>query len=185
MGLGMRVPDAVRGSRASRGVGARSALRALARRDATGERISRGHRVARERRRDAAARAEHRDAAREGARHRRRWPELLRLPSYNVELGAYYLHKVLATFGGQVALAAAAYNAGPRAQGGSKRAKSCRSTSGWRAFRTTRRARVRRRASSAISLGTSTFTVATTRCRRLRSRCRKVSGRVRKTIEDY
>ena len=42
-------------------------------------------------------------------------PELLRLPSYNVELGAFYLHKVLGTFGGQVALAAAAYNAGPRA----------------------------------------------------------------------
>jgi soluble lytic murein transglycosylase len=42
-------------------------------------------------------------------------PELLRTPAYNVELGAYYLHKVLGTFGGHVALAAAAYNAGPRA----------------------------------------------------------------------
>jgi soluble lytic murein transglycosylase len=42
-------------------------------------------------------------------------PELLRLPSYNVELGSFYLKKMLATFGGQVALAAAAYNAGPRA----------------------------------------------------------------------
>jgi soluble lytic murein transglycosylase-like protein len=42
-------------------------------------------------------------------------PALLSSPSYNVELGAYYLHKVLGTFGGHVALAAAAYNAGPRA----------------------------------------------------------------------
>jgi soluble lytic murein transglycosylase len=42
-------------------------------------------------------------------------PELLRAPGYNVQLGAYYLHKVLGTFGGQVVLAAAAYNAGPRA----------------------------------------------------------------------
>jgi soluble lytic murein transglycosylase len=42
-------------------------------------------------------------------------PSLLSSPSYNVELGAYYLHKVLGTFGGHVALAAAAYNAGPRA----------------------------------------------------------------------
>ncbi len=42
-------------------------------------------------------------------------PELLASPSYNVELGAYYVHKVLGTFGGHVALAAAAYNAGPRA----------------------------------------------------------------------
>jgi soluble lytic murein transglycosylase len=42
-------------------------------------------------------------------------PGLLSSPSYNVELGAYYLRKVLGTFGGHVALAAAAYNAGPRA----------------------------------------------------------------------
>ncbi|HVW28669.1 MAG TPA: transglycosylase SLT domain-containing protein [Polyangiaceae bacterium] len=42
-------------------------------------------------------------------------PSLLSTPSYNVELGAYYVHKVLTTFGGHVALAAAAYNAGPRA----------------------------------------------------------------------
>lgn len=42
-------------------------------------------------------------------------PELLRVPSYNVELGAYYLHRVLDLFGGHVALAAAAYNAGPKA----------------------------------------------------------------------
>ncbi|HEX3595995.1 MAG TPA: lytic transglycosylase domain-containing protein, partial [Polyangiaceae bacterium] len=40
---------------------------------------------------------------------------LLASPSYNVELGAFYVHKVLSTFGGHVALAAAAYNAGPRA----------------------------------------------------------------------
>jgi soluble lytic murein transglycosylase len=42
-------------------------------------------------------------------------PELLLSPRYNVTLGAFYLQKVLATFGGNVALAAAAYNAGPRA----------------------------------------------------------------------
>lgn len=42
-------------------------------------------------------------------------PSLLTSPSYNLELGAYYVHKVLGTFGGHVALAAAAYNAGPRA----------------------------------------------------------------------
>lgn len=42
-------------------------------------------------------------------------PELLSVPSYNVELGAYYLHRVLDLFGGDVAVAAAAYNAGPRA----------------------------------------------------------------------
>jgi soluble lytic murein transglycosylase len=42
-------------------------------------------------------------------------PSLLATPSYNVELGAYYVHKILTTFGGHVALAAAAYNAGPRA----------------------------------------------------------------------
>jgi soluble lytic murein transglycosylase len=40
---------------------------------------------------------------------------LLTSPSYNVELGAYYVYKVMGTFGGHVALAAAAYNAGPRA----------------------------------------------------------------------
>ncbi len=40
-------------------------------------------------------------------------PLLLRSPPYNIRLGAFYLHKVLGTFGGSVALAAAAYNAGP------------------------------------------------------------------------
>lgn len=40
-------------------------------------------------------------------------PLLLRSPPYNIRLGAFYLHKVLHTFGGSVALAAAAYNAGP------------------------------------------------------------------------
>lgn len=44
-------------------------------------------------------------------------PALLATPAYNVQLGAYYVHKILATFGGHVALAAAAYNAGPRAVG--------------------------------------------------------------------
>ena len=42
-------------------------------------------------------------------------PARLALPGPNVELGAYYLRKVFDTFGGNVALAAAAYNAGPRA----------------------------------------------------------------------
>jgi soluble lytic murein transglycosylase len=42
-------------------------------------------------------------------------PLLLSSPDYNIRLGAHYLSKVLATFGGNVALAAAAYNAGPRA----------------------------------------------------------------------
>ncbi|HEX7669847.1 MAG TPA: lytic transglycosylase domain-containing protein, partial [Polyangiaceae bacterium] len=42
-------------------------------------------------------------------------PAQLALPGPNVELGAYYLRKVFDTFGGNVALAAAAYNAGPRA----------------------------------------------------------------------
>jgi soluble lytic murein transglycosylase len=42
-------------------------------------------------------------------------PELLRSPLHNVRLGAYYLGRVLETFGGQAALAAAAYNAGPTA----------------------------------------------------------------------
>lgn len=40
-------------------------------------------------------------------------PLLLQSPPYNIRLGAYYLKKVLDTFGGSVALAAAAYNAGP------------------------------------------------------------------------
>jgi peptidoglycan lytic transglycosylase len=40
---------------------------------------------------------------------------LLRFPAENVKFGAHYLHKVLATFGGHVVLAAAAYNAGPQA----------------------------------------------------------------------
>lgn len=42
-------------------------------------------------------------------------PELLRSPAHNIELGSYYFRKVLDTFGGHVALAAAAYNAGPKA----------------------------------------------------------------------
>jgi soluble lytic murein transglycosylase len=42
-------------------------------------------------------------------------PELLRHPAYNVELGSFYLKKVLERFSGHVALAAAAYNAGPQA----------------------------------------------------------------------
>lgn len=42
-------------------------------------------------------------------------PELLRVPAYNVELGSYYLKKVLDRFSGHVALGAAAYNAGPGA----------------------------------------------------------------------
>lgn len=42
-------------------------------------------------------------------------PDLLTEPFYNVELGAYYLHRVLTLFGGDVAVAAAAYNAGPKA----------------------------------------------------------------------
>lgn len=41
--------------------------------------------------------------------------ERLAWPSYNLELGSFYLKKVLGTFGGHVALAAAAYNAGPSA----------------------------------------------------------------------
>lgn len=40
-------------------------------------------------------------------------PLLLASPSYNIRVGSYYLSKVLGTFGGNVALAAAAYNAGP------------------------------------------------------------------------
>lgn len=42
-------------------------------------------------------------------------PLLLELPSENVKLGAHYVHKVLETFGGDLVLAAAAYNAGPKA----------------------------------------------------------------------
>jgi soluble lytic murein transglycosylase len=42
-------------------------------------------------------------------------PELLRHPAYNVELGSFYLKKVLDRFAGHVALGAAAYNAGPQA----------------------------------------------------------------------
>lgn len=42
-------------------------------------------------------------------------PELLRIPSYNIRFGGYYLRRVLDTFGQRVALAAAAYNAGPDA----------------------------------------------------------------------
>jgi len=42
-------------------------------------------------------------------------PLLLSSPPYNIRVGTYYLHKVLGTFGGNVALAAAAYNAGPAA----------------------------------------------------------------------
>jgi soluble lytic murein transglycosylase len=40
-------------------------------------------------------------------------PELLRIPSYNIRFGGYYLRRVLDTFGQHVTLAAAAYNAGP------------------------------------------------------------------------
>jgi soluble lytic murein transglycosylase len=42
-------------------------------------------------------------------------PELLRSPAENIRLGAHYLNKVLAMFGGLVPLGAAAYNAGPSA----------------------------------------------------------------------
>lgn len=42
-------------------------------------------------------------------------PGLLSSPAYNIRLGSFYLSKVLGTFGGNVALAAAAYNAGPGA----------------------------------------------------------------------
>jgi soluble lytic murein transglycosylase len=41
--------------------------------------------------------------------------DLLRIPSYNIRFGGYYLRRVLDTFGQRVALAAAAYNAGPSA----------------------------------------------------------------------
>jgi soluble lytic murein transglycosylase len=40
-------------------------------------------------------------------------PRNLSSPAYNIRLGSFYLHKVLDTFKGNVALAAAAYNAGP------------------------------------------------------------------------
>jgi len=42
-------------------------------------------------------------------------PLLLASPAYNIRLGSFYLSKILGTFGGNVALAAAAYNAGPSA----------------------------------------------------------------------
>jgi soluble lytic murein transglycosylase len=42
-------------------------------------------------------------------------PLSLYSPAVNIKMGAYYLSKVLSTFGGNVALAAAAYNAGPSA----------------------------------------------------------------------
>lgn len=42
-------------------------------------------------------------------------PLLLASPAYNIRLGSFYLSKVLGTFGGNVALGAAAYNAGPSA----------------------------------------------------------------------
>ena len=42
-------------------------------------------------------------------------PLLLSSPAYNIRIGTFYLQKVLSTFGGNVALAAAAYNAGPSA----------------------------------------------------------------------
>jgi soluble lytic murein transglycosylase len=42
-------------------------------------------------------------------------PSLLESPPHNIRMGSYYLKKVLGTFGGNIALAAAAYNAGPAA----------------------------------------------------------------------
>lgn len=42
-------------------------------------------------------------------------PAMLTTPSKNLRFGAYYLRKLLDTFGGNVAVAAAAYNAGPLA----------------------------------------------------------------------
>lgn len=42
-------------------------------------------------------------------------PELLKNPSHNLRFGSHYLSRVLERFGGNVALAAAAYNAGPQA----------------------------------------------------------------------
>ncbi len=44
-------------------------------------------------------------------------PELLRVPAFNIQFGAYYLKKVLDQFSGSVPLALAAYNAGPSAVG--------------------------------------------------------------------
>ncbi len=42
-------------------------------------------------------------------------PLLLESPPHNIRMGSYYLKKVLSTFGGNMALGAAAYNAGPAA----------------------------------------------------------------------
>jgi soluble lytic murein transglycosylase len=42
-------------------------------------------------------------------------PALLKSPPDNIRLGSYYLKKMLDTFGGELPLAAAAYNAGPTA----------------------------------------------------------------------
>lgn len=42
-------------------------------------------------------------------------PMLMHSPAYNIRFGSYYLRKVLDTFGGNMALALAAYNAGPSA----------------------------------------------------------------------
>lgn len=42
-------------------------------------------------------------------------PEQLKSPGHNLRLGSHYLHKLLGTFGGNVVLATAAYNAGPAA----------------------------------------------------------------------
>jgi len=45
-------------------------------------------------------------------------PELMHAPAVNVKFGVYYLGKLLGMFGGRPELAAAAYNAGPRALSG-------------------------------------------------------------------
>ncbi len=42
-------------------------------------------------------------------------PRLLEIPAHNIRFGAYYLRQVLDTFGQNIALGAAAYNAGPAA----------------------------------------------------------------------
>src|SRR5690606_2008398 len=42
-------------------------------------------------------------------------PACLEIPRYNIRFGAYYLRKLLDTFGQNLVLAAAAYNAGPHA----------------------------------------------------------------------
>jgi soluble lytic murein transglycosylase len=42
-------------------------------------------------------------------------PERLTSPPYNIELAARYLRKLLDMFGGNIALAVASYNAGPKA----------------------------------------------------------------------